>query len=54
MPALLIAFILGCFGFFMDFQGLKAKVSNIEFQFKYISERLDEIKADVKELKGGM
>ena len=54
LPALIIAFVLGCFGFFMDFQGLKAKVNNIEFQFNYISKSLDEIKSDVKELKRGL
>jgi hypothetical protein len=46
--ALIVAFAIGCFGFFMDFQGLKAKVGNIEIKFIHISETLDEIKTEIK------
>ena len=48
LSALLVAFVIGCFGFFMDFQGLKAKVGNIEIKFIHISKTLDEIKTEIK------
>ena len=51
LSALIVAFIIGCFGFFMDFQGLKAKVGNIELKFNHISETLEDIKTDIKDIK---
>jgi hypothetical protein len=36
LPTIATAFILGCVGFFLDFQGLKAKVVGLELHFNYI------------------
>ena len=54
-PALVIDAIISLFGFFTDFQGLKAKVLGIEIgsklQFNYIKNTLEEMKADIKDIK---
>jgi hypothetical protein len=54
-PALLIALIVGCFGFFVDFQDLKARVFGIEMKtdinYKHIKESLEEIKTEVRDIK---
>jgi hypothetical protein len=52
-PAIIVAVLIGAFGFFVDFQDLKAKVIGIEIKFEYINKNLMEIKADLKELKRG-
>lgn len=51
LSGIFLAFLLGCFGFFMDFQGLKAKVGGLELHFKYIKTSLEEIKTDVRHIK---
>jgi hypothetical protein len=51
LSGVLILFIAGCYGFFMDVQGLRAKVGGLELHFKYIKTSLEEIKTDVKHIK---